>query len=67
MDGTIYFPPVYIKFRKQAARGMEVDCKRNGSGLEADWKRTITTQFINSQEAPGNACSDPVLKVFGDS
>ena len=37
-DGTVYFPPVYIKFRKQAARGLEADCKRNGSGLEEDWK-----------------------------
>ena len=25
MDGTMYFPPVYIKFRKQTSRGMEVD------------------------------------------
>jgi hypothetical protein len=50
----MYFPPVYIKFRKQTARGMEAewkwtargmeaDCKRNGSGLEVDWKRTLTS------------------------
>ena len=35
-DGTMYFPPVYIKFRKQTARGMEAEWKRTGSGLEAD-------------------------------
>ena len=35
-DGTMYFPPVYIKFRKQTGRGMEAEWKRTGSGLEAD-------------------------------
>ena len=43
MDGTIYFPPVYIKFRRQTARGMEANCKRNESRLEADWKWTFTS------------------------
>ena len=40
MDGTMYFPPVYIKFRRQTARGMEAEWKRTARGIKADWKRT---------------------------
>jgi hypothetical protein len=36
----MYFPPVYIKFRKQTARGMEAEWKRTARGMEADWKWT---------------------------
>ena len=39
-DGIIYFPPVYIKFMKQTARGMEADWKRTARGIEVDWKWT---------------------------
>ena len=62
-DGTMYFPPVYIKFRKQTARGMEAEWKRTGSGLEAD----IDILIWVTHRAPADACSNPVLKVVGDS
>ena len=39
-DGTIYFPPVYIKFRKQTASRMEADWKRTSREMETDWKWT---------------------------
>ena len=40
MDGTIYFPPVYIKFRKQTAKEMEAEWKRTVWGMKVNWKRT---------------------------
>jgi hypothetical protein len=40
MDGTMYFPPVNIKFRRQTARGMEADCKRTARGMKAERKLT---------------------------
>jgi len=36
----MYFPPVYIKFRKQTARRMEAEWKWTARGMEADWKWT---------------------------
>ena len=80
-DGTIYFPPVNIKFRKQTARGMEVDWKGTSRGMEVDWKRTgsglevdiniLIYEFSGIQQVLGSysqgPCSNLVLKVVGDS
>ena len=69
-DSTIYFPPVNIKFMKQTARGMEVDWKRTGSGLEVDINILIY-EFSGIQRVLGSysqgPCSNLVLKVVGDS